>query len=692
MISVASLMDALRHGPLLPPEHLREAERLATTLPTANAVLDELVQRNWLTAYQRKELAAGRGFGLALGPHVLLEKLGRGGFGEVFRARHQIIGRVVALKRMKEEALDCPDFAERFLREARAAGQLSHANVVQVFDAGDADGTLYLTMEFVPGVDLEKYLQQRGALPVDEAIEYVRQACVGMQHAHDRGIIHRDLKPANLMRTDEGTIKVLDLGLALIATERTLTQTRIGMGTPEYGAPEQWASAHRVDGRADVYSLGCVLYHALAGRKPFSFAGMLPQEWVVLVQTQEPTPLEQRRDDVPPGVCDAVRKMMAKKREDRFQTPGEAATVLESLLTEASQGSRRPAATPASEGVSGPPSDDVPTTKPPAPRRSQVEATPGRSATGLREFENSIGMRFVLVEPGTFLMGSPEDEEDRSEDETQHEVTITKPFYLAVCPVTQRQWKAVMGSNPSYFSRTGDGKKWVRDVSDAELDLFPVECVSWEDAQEFLTKLAALDEEGRDGLEYRLPSEAEWEYACRGGHLIQEIGDGHTLPFHFDRPYPSLSSAQANFDGNHPYGGAAEGPYLKRPSNVGSYEPNALGLCDTHGNIGEWCLDWYARYLAGRVSDPSGPPHGTSRVYRGGNWHYGGVRCRAAYRGRYAPVFRDDYVGFRVAAGPSSSKGGGRGPGAEAGGATGGSDEAKRAGRPAPSPTPPAPR
>src|SRR5205085_2732434 len=133
-------------------------------------------------------------------------------------------------------------------------------------------------------------------------------------------------------------------------------------------------------------------------------------------------------------------------------------------------------------------------------------------------------------------------------------------FYLGVHQVTQGQWKAVMGSNPSHFGRDGEGKDEVEGVSDADLDLFPVESVSWPDAQDFLKKLAALNEEARNGREYRLPSEAEWEYACRGGHLIEEtIKDRHTLPFHFEQPTSSLHSSQANFDRNYPYGGAAKG-------------------------------------------------------------------------------------------------------------------------------------
>jgi uncharacterized protein (TIGR02996 family) len=271
------------------------------------------------------------------------------------------------------------------------------------------------------------------------------------------------------------------------------------------------------------------------------------------------------------------------------------------------------------------------------------------------ELTNSIGMRFMLVLPGAFLMGSPEDEEGRYDNEAQHEVTITRPFWLGVFPVTQGQWKVVLGDNPSYFRREGAGKESVKDVSDAELDLFPVEQFSWEDAREFLKKLAALKEEVRNGREYRLPSEAEWEYACRGGHLIQDLEDGHTLPFHFDRRSLSLSSMQANFDGSkHTHGGAAVGPYLDRPSRVGSYKPNALGIFDVHGNVWEWCSDWFDEdyYNSSPFADPLGPEDGSDRVGRGGSWYNFRRFCRAAAREGFSPSDRSDILGFRVAVVP----------------------------------------
>jgi formylglycine-generating enzyme required for sulfatase activity len=271
----------------------------------------------------------------------------------------------------------------------------------------------------------------------------------------------------------------------------------------------------------------------------------------------------------------------------------------------------------------------------PAEARDSMRRT--EDASGLpREFTNSIGMRFVLVQPGRFLIGSPEDEAGRFEDETQHEVTITEAFYLGVHQVTQGQWKRVMGNNPSWFSRFGGGKYSVRDVGDAELDLFPVESVSWEDAQAFLKKLAALPEEAKQRREFRLPSEAEWEYACRGGP------DWSPLPFHVDQPASSLPSSQANFNGSYPYGGATEGPALLRTCRVGSYRPNRLGLYDMHGNVCEWCNDCYD------VNDAA--PGRPRRVARGGGWSVFGRDCRAASRDLYAPSDSPINLGFRAAA------------------------------------------
>jgi formylglycine-generating enzyme required for sulfatase activity len=245
---------------------------------------------------------------------------------------------------------------------------------------------------------------------------------------------------------------------------------------------------------------------------------------------------------------------------------------------------------------------------------------------------NSLGMTLALVPAGTFLMGSPESEEGRGENEVQHEVEISRPFYLGIHPVTQAQYRKVIGKNPSHFNKRKGGGPG-----------HPVEEVSWEDAVAFCEKLSALEEEKACGRGYALPSESEWEYSCREGGLKGG-------PFHFG---DALTSDLANFDGNYPYGTSTRGPYLMRTSAVGSYPPNALGLFDLHGNVWEWCQDWYGEYPAGIAQDPTGPTTGTSRVLRGGCWYAYGQNCRAADRLRYGPGNRYVYIGFRVVLRPA---------------------------------------
>jgi formylglycine-generating enzyme required for sulfatase activity len=248
---------------------------------------------------------------------------------------------------------------------------------------------------------------------------------------------------------------------------------------------------------------------------------------------------------------------------------------------------------------------------------------------------NSIGMKLALVPAGTFTMGSPADEPGRADDEAAHPVEITRPFHMGVYHVTQEEYTKVVGKNPSWFTRSGSARMKVRDV---ETGRFPVDNVSWRDATQFCARLTDLDAKAGERRTYRLPTEAEWEYACRAGT---------TTPFWSGA---ALGADRANFDAAFPYGGAARGVSLARPCPVGSYPPNKLGLYDLHGNIWHWCQDWYDRgyYGRGPAKDPAGPDRGTSRVIRGGSWCVGGRECRAAYRGNEAPNFQDGTIGFRV--------------------------------------------
>jgi formylglycine-generating enzyme required for sulfatase activity/serine/threonine protein kinase len=262
------------------------------------------------------------------------------------------------------------------------------------------------------------------------------------------------------------------------------------------------------------------------------------------------------------------------------------------------------------------------------------------SAALAREITNSIRMRLVLIPAGRFTMGSPPDEPDRHDTEVAHEVVLTRPIYMGVFEVTQAQYKEVMGTNPSWLSPFGGGKDLVRGQ---DTDAFPVEGMTWEEAVTFCERLSARSGEKRAGLTYRLPTEAEWEYACRGGT---------SSAFHYGN---SLSSLQANFDGKFPYGGAAKGSYLERIARVGSYSPNRFGLYDMHGNVWELCSDWYDKdyYKVSPREDPQGPKTGLVRVCRGGSWNNHGYICRAAFRSTMAPTDRSGAVGFRAVAVPS---------------------------------------
>jgi len=231
---------------------------------------------------------------------------------------------------------------------------------------------------------------------------------------------------------------------------------------------------------------------------------------------------------------------------------------------------------------------------------------------------NSLGMNFVPIPAGTFMMGSPSSESERNNDETQHRVTLTKPFYMQTTEVTQGQWRAVMGGNPSYFGNCGDN--------------CPVEGISWDDCQSFIATLNQTE----GTTKYRLPTEAEWEYACRAGT---------TTPFNTGN---CLSTDQANYNGDYPYTGCPSGIYRQAPVPVKSFSPNAWGLYDMHGNVLEWCSDWHGAYPGNEVTDPDGLSNGTARVLRGGSWYNIAQICRSANRLGYMPVYRYGDLGFRL--------------------------------------------
>jgi WD40 repeat protein/serine/threonine protein kinase len=289
----------------------------------------ELIGRGWLTPFQVNHLFLDKGDELLLGSYVLLERLGEGGMGQVFKARNWKLDRIVALKLIRKDRLASSASAvRRFEREIRVAAQLEHPNIIRAIDADMVGGVYLFAMELVPGVDLAQHVRARGPLPVASACDYIRQAALGLGHALEKELVHRDIKPSNLLLTTPGeVVKVLDLGLARSSDaandegSTSLTEEGLVMGTPDYLAPEQALDARAADIRSDLYSLGCTFYFLLTGSAPFPGGSTL--EKLIRHREQEPTPIEELRPDVSPAVAAVLRGMMAKRPADRFQTPTE---------------------------------------------------------------------------------------------------------------------------------------------------------------------------------------------------------------------------------------------------------------------------------------------------------------------------------------------------------------------------------
>ncbi|MCG8648738.1 MAG: protein kinase, partial [Pirellulales bacterium] len=280
--------------------------------------------------------------------YEILEHIGSGGMGEVYKARHRVMNRVVALKVINKRFLGKPEAAERFRREVQAAAQLSHPNIVASHDAERAEDLHFLAMEYVCGVNLAELVHERGPLPVEEACDYARQAALGLQYAHEQGMVHRDIKPHNLMLADDGTVKVLDLGLATLAPlslgaaeqsghDSSLTAAGSIMGTPDYMAPEQAGDAGSADARSDIYALGATLYFLIAGRPPFP-SGSVTEK--LKDHAESPIePIDTLNEEVPSALAEVIDCMLKKDPQQRFQSAAEVAQAL-SEFTSAGKANR----------------------------------------------------------------------------------------------------------------------------------------------------------------------------------------------------------------------------------------------------------------------------------------------------------------------------------------------------------------
>jgi serine/threonine-protein kinase len=355
--TIQQLLLALRESGLYTPEQLAAAERTAATGDAAQ-LAESLQAAGVLTPYQFRKIRIGRTTDLLFGPYLILDKIGEGGMGKVYRAAQRGSGQIVALKLVRQALMNNRTVLRRYKREAAAVAALNHPNIVTLYDADEAAGRYFLAMEYVDGIDLSKMVRMFGNPPTSglpsyqEACEYVRQAALGLQHAHQRGMVHRDVKPSNILVhggralpgvRERPSIKILDMGLVRTPMGddvSTSDLTRVGtvVGTPDYMSPEQAKDSSKVDARADLYSLGCVLYFLLRGQPPFPDGN--PIDKLIRHQLDPPPDVRRSRPDVPVELAAVIERLLQKKSEERYATAREVAEVLASFTPGGSKAGR----------------------------------------------------------------------------------------------------------------------------------------------------------------------------------------------------------------------------------------------------------------------------------------------------------------------------------------------------------------
>ncbi|MEQ8846476.1 bifunctional serine/threonine-protein kinase/formylglycine-generating enzyme family protein [Botrimarina sp.] len=615
--------------------------------------------------------------GAEIGDYVVGDLIGFGGMGAVYEATHVAMRRRVAIKVIGSQEAS-PLEVERFRREAQAAARLSHPNVVRAYDAGEQEGLLYLAMELIDGENLEQRVVRSGPLSVTESVEVVRQAALGLAHAHDQELVHRDVKPSNLVITRSGEVKVLDLGLARLAEPTQLPLSEASqtvpaassaggtlsgdlLGTIDYVAPEQAIDPSAASHAVDIYALGCTWGYLLTGESLF---GHLPSgQRLIAHQVGEVAPLRGRRPDLPKGLDRLLQSMVAKRVEERPASMLEVVNALDAYRSERAQrnGNGRArwglaplfvvvlllgfAFTSRESGYdAAPPPRDLSVAE-----RAALQST-AAAQQGLPLRRTGVAeTRLVLVPAGEFLMGTKDPPSPpilkEHPEYPQHPVTISRPYYLAENETTCGQYQRfVSATGYQTMPERKGGWAWGvkngvwrqgaytwRQLGDYQPeDDHPVTNLTWHDAVAYCLWLTA---ESGDGLRYRLPTEAEWEYACRAESVSRwEFGDEEPLLDEF-----AWYLANAG----------------RTPKPVAAKQPNAWGLHDMYGNVAEWCLDQTSEaerfYDSAAKTDPAGSESGPLRVQRGGNCLSLPDEVRSASRA-HQPAENPTRGGFRVAA------------------------------------------
>ena len=583
---------------------------------------------------------------------LLVERLGIGGFGEVWKAQSKRMTKTFRAFKFCLDPVSQGNLELEMENIELVQNELRNRDhIVQLFEVHLDGESPWLQYEYVEGGELGTLVQ---SWPNDVAV----RAALGVQNLttladtlafchtrirlddKPRALIHRDMKPANVLIGKDQTLKITDFGISHTQARQAIDEARIATvggvtvstatggfvraGTPMYASDEQLAGAkpHAAD---DVHALGVMLYQMILGdvHRP------LNKDWYHVLE----------RKHVCRPLIELLARSIASDQRDRFQHAGELADALKALPKKLTAEPVVISQADVDKGLTAEfDAKFADADAKNAEARKQLDRREWAAAVATVEsifhprmrdadlharavafrdgkrLVNALGMEFAIVPKGTFWMGG---QDGKCGDK---QVAIDRDFYMGVYPVTQGEWEAVMGSNPSSFRKGGSNAAKVADISDADLKRFPVESVSWNDCQTFVQKLNEKLKES--GYKYRLPTEAEWEYACRAAATTQALcGWNH----YFQSPTNTLTTQQANFSESG----------LGRTTKVGDYRPNALGLFDMHGNVWEWCQDWY-------------DSEQKSRVLRGDYWLGVGGGSGAAKRGANEPSIANSGCGLRL--------------------------------------------
>ncbi|MDX2153076.1 MAG: bifunctional serine/threonine-protein kinase/formylglycine-generating enzyme family protein [Bryobacteraceae bacterium] len=571
-----------------------------------------------------------------IGRYRIRGEVGRGGMGVVYRAYDPELDREVAIKSMhaaegvppaEQEAA-----IERFTREARAVARLAHPHIAGVYDILREGQTSYIVMELVKGRSFETVTAEKKAAPLEFASRIVEQTASALDFAHQNKIIHRDIKPANILLNEKNEVRLVDFGIARLAldgsTQATMTGPGRTVGTLGYMAPEQ-IRGEQITGATDQFSLGVVAYQLATGRLPFE-----AESWIALsykMLNEDAPPARSINAALPEAAAAALQRALNRDPSLRFGSCSEFAAAFAGKSAAAPQMAFRRAPVlaavavvaliaagvywwqnrpqPAAPVASAPPQQaaPAPTAPAPAPPAAVVDAKP--AADPLRLTVNGVEFEFARIEPGQFMMGS-DDPRDNDDQKPRHLVRITRPFYLGVTEVTVAQWHAVMGG-----------------AAKADEAKLPKSGVSFNQANVYLARLNAR----ADGFRYRLPAEAEWEYAARAGAPDNTLKDPDRVAWY-------------------------QNNRMQGPVETARKEPNAWGLFDMLGNLWEWTADYYAGdyYANSPRMDPPGPKTGEMRVVRGGSWNTQLMMLHTTFRSGGNPAESFEEFGFRIVRVPAA--------------------------------------